>query len=316
MKQYTNTILMVEPVSFGFNEQTAVNNFFQNRPSASEEEIQQQALAEFRGMVAKLRAHGVNVIVMQDTPNPHTPDSIFPNNWISLHSNGTIALFPMFAKNRRLERREEDVMKLLEDHGFEAEEVIDYTSAEEENVFLEGTGSIILDHVNKIAYAAISPRTDEWLFIEFCEDFEFTPVIFTANQTVDGTRKQIYHTNVMMCVADDYAVICLDTIDDKREKENVVNMLKNSGKEIIAITEAQMNKFAGNMLQVGGMDDSKYLVMSQTSLDSLTDEQIKAIEKHNPILPVDIHTIENLGGGSARCMIAEVFLSKSVQGAE
>ena len=221
-----------------------------------------------------------------------------------------IALYPMFAENRRVERREDEVLELLMEKGFEADEIMDYSSAEEDEIYLEGTGSIILDRVNKIAYAAISPRTDEELFIEFCEDFEYSPVIFEAMQTVNGERMQIYHTNVMMCVGDEYAVICLSTLDDKVDKKNVVDHLKKSGKEIIDITEEQMHKFAGNMLQVGGMGASKYLVMSQTAFESLTQEQIAQIEKFNPILTVDIHTIETLGGGSARCMMAEVFLPK------
>lgn len=311
MKQYTNTILMIEPVDFRFNEETAVNNFFQNKTDESSESIQEKALKEFQDMVSKLREHGVNVVVLKDTPKPHTPDSIFPNNWISFHENKMIALYPMFAQNRRDERRDEDVLELLGEKGFDAEEIMDYTSAEEDDIFLEGTGSIILDRVNRIAFAAVSPRTDEELFLEFCEDFEYMPVIFEANQTVNGERVPIYHTNVMMCVADEYAVICLDTIDDKSEKKNVVDQLKSNGKEIIAITEDQMNKFAGNMLQVGGMGAAKYLVMSQTAYNSLTPEQIQTIEKYNPIISVDINTIETLGGGSARCMMAEVFLPKA-----
>lgn len=311
MKQYTNTILMIEPVDFRFNEETAVNNFFQNKTDESSESIQEKALKEFQGMVSKLREHGVNVVVLKDTPKPHTPDSIFPNNWISFHENKMIALYPMFAQNRRDERRDEDVLELLGEKGFDAEEIMDYTSAEEDDIFLEGTGSIILDRVNRIAFAAVSPRTDEELFLEFCEDFEYMPVIFEANQTVNGERVPIYHTNVMMCVADEYAVICLDTIDDKSEKKNVVDQLKSNGKEIIAITEDQMNKFAVNMLQVGGMGAAKYLVMSQTAYNSLTPEQIQTIEKYNPIISVDINTIETLGGGSARCMMAEVFLPKA-----
>ncbi len=311
MKQYTNTILMIEPVDFRFNEQTAVNNYFQNQSDETSESVQEKALKEFQGMVSKLRENGVNVIVLQDTLKPHTPDSIFPNNWISFHENKMIALYPMFAQNRRLERREDDVLDLLAEKGFEAEEIMDYTDAESDGIFLEGTGSIILDRENKIAYAAISPRTDEELFIEFCEDFEYTPVIFEANQTVNGERMQIYHTNVMMCVADEYAIICLDSIDDKSEKKMVADTLVETGKEIIDITEEQMHKFAGNMLQVGGMGNSKYLVMSQTAYDSLTKYQIRQIEKYNPIIAVDIHTIETLGGGSARCMMAEVFLPKA-----
>lgn len=310
MKQYSDTILMIEPVDFRFNTQTAVNNYFQTKPE-DDSTAQEKALKEFRGMVAKLREHGVNVIVLQDTLKPHTPDSIFPNNWISFHENKMIALYPMFAKNRRVERREDDVLALLEEKGFEAEEIMDYSSAEEDNVFLEGTGSIILDRVNKIAYACVSPRTDEELFYEFCEDFEYEPVLFEANHTVDNERKQIYHTNVMMCVGDEYAVIALSTIDDKTEKEFVINKLKSSGKEIIDITEEQMHQFAGNMLQVGGIGNSKYLVMSENAYNSLTQKQIEQIEKFNPIIKVDIDTIETLGGGSARCMMAEVFLPKA-----
>ena len=311
MKQFTNTILMIEPIDFRFNEETAVNNYFQNQTEEKNETIQEKALAEFNAMVTKLREHGVKVITLKDTLEPHTPDSIFPNNWISFHENGMIALYPMFAQNRREERREDEVLELLDKNGFEAEEIMDYTDAENDEIFLEGTGSIILDRENKLAYAAISPRTDEELFIEFCEDFEYTPVIFEANQTVGDERMPIYHTNVMMCVADQYAVICLDTIDDKSEKKQVVSSLKESGKEIIDITEEQMNQFAGNMLQVGGIGTSKFLVMSQTAYDSLTPTQIQQIEIFNPIISVDISTIEKLGGGSARCMMAEVFLPKN-----
>lgn len=308
-QQYTNTILMVEPVNFNYNPQTAVNNYFQNQVDEEAENIQNQALAEFKNMVSDLRSKGVNVITIKDTVNPHTPDSVFPNNWISFHEDGTVVQYPMYAENRRLERREEDVLQLLEEKGFNIIDVLDFTSAEEEEIFLEGTGSIILDRQNGVAYAAISQRTDEELFIEFCEELEYSPVIFTANQTVENQRLPIYHTNVMMCVADEYAVICLSTIDDKKERKYVVENLKETGKEIIAITEEQMHQFAGNMLQVGGLGQ-KYLVMSQTAYNSLTSEQISAIEKYNPILPVKIDLIEKLGGGSARCMMAEVFLPK------
>ena len=309
-KQYTNTILMVEPVNFNYNPQTAVNNYFQKEVNEEADSIQNQALTEFRTMVSTLRSKGINVLTVQDTPIPHTPDSIFPNNWISFHEDGTVVLYPMYAENRRQERREEDVLSFLEEKGFNITDVLDFTTAEEEDIFLEGTGSIILDRENEIAYAAISQRTDEELFIEFCEELEYTPVIFTANQTVNEERLPIYHTNVMMCIADQYAIVCLSSIDDKKERKNVVENLKDYGKEIIAITEEQMHQFAGNMLQVGGMGQS-YLVMSQTAFDSLTEEQKTAIEKYNPILPVKIDTIEKLGGGSARCMMAEVFLPKN-----
>ena len=308
-KQYTSTILMVEPIAFYYNPETAVNNYFQTETTDSQEDIQKQALEEFQEMVSALRSKGVNVITIKDTASPHTPDSIFPNNWISFHDNGNVVLYPMFAKNRREERREEDVLSLLEEKGFHIDDVIDFTSAEEDEIFLEGTGSIILDREHELAYACISQRTDEDLLIEFCEELEYTPVIFHANQTVNGERKPIYHTNVMMCIADKYAIICLDSIDDKKEKKAVCEYLLEAGKEIIAITEVQMHQFAGNMLQVGGLGQS-YLVMSQTAYNSLNQEQISKIEAYNPILPVKIDLIEKLGGGSARCMMAEVFLPK------
>lgn len=308
--QYTNTILMVEPVAFYFNPETAVNNFFQTETTESRDDIQAKALAEFKQMVTDLRSKGVNVITIKDTLTPHTPDSIFPNNWISFHEDGTVVLFPMFAENRRVERREDEVMALLEEKGFQIEESIDFTSAEEDEIYLEGTGSIILDRENSLAYAAISQRTDEELFIEFCEELEYSPVIFTAYQTVEGERKPIYHTNVMMCVADKYAIICLSSLVNKTEKKMVCDYLLESGKEIIDITEEQMHQFAGNMLQVGGLGQA-YLVMSQSAHNSLTADQITKIEKYNPILPVSIEHIETLGGGSARCMMAEVFLPKA-----
>ena len=307
MQQTTNTILMIRPAGFRKNEETAVNNFFQEDLKLQNEAINQQAQKEFDDFVAKLRNVGVNVLVVDDDASVDTPDALFPNNWVSFHANGDVAIYPMFAENRRKERREE-VFDFIEQSGFKIENVIDYTSAEDEGIFLEGTGSLLLDRVNKKAYCALSPRADEDLFIEFCEDFDYFPVLFTANQTVDGQRLPIYHTNVMMCLAETFAVICLDTIDDKKERKQVIQHLKNTNKEIIDITEAQMHQFAGNMLQVKGEDDQLYLVMSQSAHDSLTDQQIKTIEKHCPILSSDLETIETCGGGSARCMMAEVFL--------
>lgn len=309
MKQTTNTILMIRPINIRANEQTAVNNFYQRELDLSPSVINDRAQKEFDEYVEKLRIKGVNVIVVSDTDEYDTPDSVFPNNWISFHQNGTVGLFPMFAENRRNERRE-DVLDVLEEKGFHIENIIDYTSAEEEDVFLEATGSIILDRVNRKAYCALSPRADEELFIEFCEDFEYTPVIFTSNQTVNGERKPIYHTNVMMCVAETFVVICLDSIDDKKERKNVIKHLKQDQKEIIAITEEQVNTFAGNMLQVVGENNQPYLVMSQAAYDSLSKSQIKTIEKHCPIISSSLDTIEACGGGSARCMMAEVFLPK------
>ncbi|MEK6492836.1 citrulline utilization hydrolase CtlX [Myroides odoratimimus] len=310
MNQTTNTILMIRPVAFRMNEQTAVNNYYQKvLDNTTPETVNAKAQQEFDAFVEKLRAVGVDVIVVEDTVDPDTPDSIFPNNWISFHESGEVVLYPMFAENRRLERRE-DILDLLEDKGFEITDIWDYTSAEEDELFLEGTGSLLLDRTNEKTYCALSPRADEGLVIEFCEEFENDPVIFEAFQTVDGERKHIYHTNVMMCLAETFAVICADCIDDKQEKKSVLNSLKSSGKEVITITEEQVNNFAGNMLQVRGKDDQRYLVMSTQAYNSLDANQIKAIEKHCPILHSSLDTIEACGGGSARCMMAEVFLPK------
>ena len=309
MKQITDTILMVRPVAFRMNEQTAVNNFFQEGLQLDNEQINLKAQEEFDAFVEKLRVVGVNVIVVDDDKSLDTPDSIFPNNWVSFHENATAAIYPIFAENRRRERRAE-IFEKIEEEGFHIENVIDYTDAEEEEVFLESTGSLLLDRVNEKAYCALSARADEELLIEFCEDFHFTPVIFTAYQDVDGKRLPIYHTNVMMCLAENFAVICLDSIDDPKERKNVVKHLKQDGKEIIEITEAQLHHYAGNMLQVQGGNGKKYLVMSEDARQSLNPAQIALIEKHCEILSSDLQTIETCGGGSARCMMAEVFLPK------
>lgn len=309
MQQITNVILMIRPVAFRMNEETAVNNYFQEDIDMKNSEINARAQQEFDAFVAKLRAVGVEVIVENDDLLMDTPDSIFPNNWVSFHENGIVGLYPMFAENRRRERREE-VMDRLEKEGFVINGFMDYTSAEDEGIFLEGTGSLLLDRENKKAYCALSPRADEELLIEFCEDFDYFPVVFIANQTVDGKRMPIYHTNVMMALAEEFAVICLDAIDDAVERKNVIRHLAESGKEIIEITESQMHRFAGNMLQVKGANDSRYMVMSLAAHKSLRPDQIKAIEKHCEILSSDLETIETCGGGSARCMIAEVFLPR------
>ena len=311
MQQTTNTILMVRPINFRMNEQTAVNNYYQEPiDGVLPETINTKAQKEFDAYVEKLRGIGVHVVVVSDTEEFDTPDSIFPNNWISFHENGNVGLYPMFAVNRRLERRE-DVLFQLEEEGFVINQIVDYTSAEEEDVFLEGTGSVLLDRVNRKAYCALSPRADEDLFIEFCEDFEYTPVIFTAYQTVNNQRKAIYHTNVMMCLGETFAVICLASIDDKKERKNVVAHLKENGKDIIDITENQVANFAGNMLQVKGRNDALYLIMSQSAFDSLTASQIQQLEKHNKLISSSLDIIETCGGGSARCMMAEVFLPKN-----
>ncbi|WP_417939593.1 citrulline utilization hydrolase CtlX [Flavobacterium sp. RS13.1] len=311
MKQITNAIVMIRPVAFRMNEQTAVNNYYQKvldglLPSTVNAKAQQ----EFDAFVEKLRSVGVDVTVIEDTLETDTPDSVFPNNWVSFHENGEVALYPMFAENRRQERRE-DILDVLEEKGFEITDIMDYTSAEEDGVFLEGTGSIILDRANGKAYCALSPRADEELFIEFCEDFDYAPVIFEAFQTVNVERKLIYHTNVMMCIGETFAVICADSIDDKKERKMVLENLKADKKDIILITEAQLNNFAGNMLEVRGKNDKIYIVMSTSAYQSLSEKQITQLESHAEILTSCLDTIEACGGGSARCMMAEVFLPRS-----
>ena len=309
MKQITNTILMIQPIAFRYNEQTAENNYYQKiLDDLSPEQTQEKALLEFNAFVDVLKEKGINVIVIKDTKNPDTPDSIFPNNWVSFHESGNIAIYPMFAKNRRDERREDILDILADNYNFEINYIKDFTEFEDHDKYLEGTGSMVLDRENKMCYAAISIRTDEQAVLQWCDVFNYTPICFTANQDVEGERKEIYHTNVMMCVADKYVIICLDTIDDKDEKKWLKGSLEDSGKEIIEITEDQKHRFAGNMLQL--MGDEKYLVMSKSAYDSLTEIQIERIEKYNPIISSSLDTIEACGGGSARCMMAEIFLPK------
>lgn len=297
-------LLMVRPVRFGYNAETAVNNTFQVA-GQNQEAVQAKALAEFDHFVATLRSHEIDVVVVEDTVEPHTPDSIFPNNWISFHRNSTIVLYPMFAENRRLERKE-TVIEAIKSR-FQIDSTIDLTKNEAHNVFLEGTGSIILDRENKIAYACISPRTDKNLFLEFCEEMGYEPVVFNA---VDQKGKDIYHTNVMMCLGDKYAVICLDSIQEADERAVVTGALAQSGKVIVEISFEQMNHFAGNMLQVMNVNGEQFLVMSSQAYASLSQEQVQTLESFNPIIHVPLETIESNGGGSARCMMAEILLPK------
>jgi hypothetical protein len=310
MSQITKHIMMIEPVSFRFNEETAENNYYQKViDGLSPEGTQEKALSEFMNFVDKLRSHGVNVIVVKDTESPDTPDSIFPNNWVSFHNDGKIGLYPMCAMNRRVERREDIFDTLVDDYGFHIDEIKDFTEFEKHDKFLEGTGSMILDRENKICYAAISIRTDEQAVLQFCDEFDYTPVCFNAYQNVGEERLPIYHTNVMMCVANDFVVICLDTIDQIEERTHVIESLERTNKEIIEISEEQKEHFAGNMLQV--MGDKPYLVMSKSAYNSLDKNQIEKIEKHCPIIHSSLNTIEACGGGSARCMMAEIFLPQT-----
>ncbi|MBB3187507.1 citrulline utilization hydrolase CtlX [Microbacter margulisiae] len=304
--QNTDTFLMVSPVAFGFNTQTSVNNYFQQKDHQTEAEIQYCALAEFENMVIQLRSVGLTVFVVQDTLQPYTPDSIFPNNWISFHEGGKVFLYPMFAQNRRQERRN-DIIQYIQDYGIKVNRIDDLSHWENQGHFLEGTGSMVFDRVNCIAYAALSERTEKSLFLHFCSEFNFKPVCFSAFQVVGKKRLPVYHTNVVMSVADAYAVICLDCIDDAEERRRVVRSLKETGKEIISISEEQMHYFAGNMLQVRNLQNKKFMVLSSTAFQSLEPDQIERLKSFNELLVIDIPTIEKIGGGSVRCMMAEIF---------
>jgi len=299
--QTTRNILMIRPVNFGYNPETAVNNAFQE--DSRDPRVQEKALREFDDFTARLKAGGINVLVVEDTLLPFTPDSIFPNNWLSFHNDGTVVLYPMFAPNRRLERKEQ-VIETVNKH-FEIKGTIDLTGFEKEDIFLEGTGSMVLDRENKIAYACLSPRTNENALQEFCRLYRYKPVCFEA---ADENGILIYHTNVMMCVADRYAVICLESIRNENERMKVSAEIAGSGKEIIPITFQQVQHFAGNMLQVENDKGEKILVMSSQAFHSLTPSQLSRLESFNTILHSPIDTIEKNGGGSARCMMAEIHL--------
>ncbi len=303
-KQVTRSILMVRPSNFGFNEETAVNNAFQNNAAGkTSEQIREKAIEEFDSFVSLLRSKGVDVSVYQDEPQPIKPDAVFPNNWVSFHEDGTVITYPMFAKVRRIERTDK-VFDLLEPH-FWILDHIHLEQSEEDNIFLEGTGSMVLDRANKIAYACISPRTEKTLFEDWCNIYEYAPVSFTA---IDQEGKLIYHTNVMMAMGDRFVVICLESVIDDEEKSALREIFARTEKEIIEISLEQMNAFAGNMLQVQGASGQTYLVMSKTAFGSLNASQIEKIEKYTEILTADINTIETYGGGSVRCMMAEIFL--------
>jgi len=311
-KQITSHILMVRPVNFRYNAETAVNNYYQKvLDDLSPEQANQKATEEFDNFVGKLRSEDINVYVFQDDANPDTPDSIYPNNWVSFHADGRIGLYPMYAENRRLERREEIFEILADDFGFEVDEIEDFSDFENQGLFLEGTGSMILDRENHLAYAALSERTDIDVLESFCQRFGYEPVAFTAYQSYKGERLPIYHTNVMMCLGPSFSVICLNCIDDIDERKMVTETLKKTGKKIVDISEVQKEHFAGNMLNVRNNKGEEYCVMSTAAYNSLRPDQIELIEKYATILHSSLDTIEALGGGSARCMMAEIFLPKN-----
>ena len=300
--QTTSHLLMIRPVNFTFNAETAVNNAFQ--VAAADKGAQEKALAEFEGFVKLLRDNGVDVTVINDSPDPYTPDSIFPNNWVSFHEGGQLCLYPMYAANRRLERKPA-VLQQLKEH-FSVNSTLDFSGYEKEGLFLEGTGSMVLDRDYKIAYACLSPRTDKKVLQDFGEKMGYTAEIFTA---VDGQGQPIYHTNVMMCVADRYVVVCLDSLPVEAERRHLLATILSSGKQRIGISLDQMNHFAGNMLQVHNAKGEKLLVMSTQAFESLTPQQIAQLSSYNRIIHSSLTTIETNGGGSARCMMAEIHLA-------
>ena len=312
MTQFTQHVLMVAPRNFRSNEQTALNNFYQkNIKNSSEFSLQEIALNEFNGLVNTMKDKGIKVSIFDSPDHLDTPDAHFPNNWVSFHQDGTVILYPMFAENRRLERRPA-VIEQLKLEGFLIKNTIDYSTFEAKNLFLEGTGSMILDAANQKSYCAISDRTHQSLIKHFCKAQNYTPITFTANQTVNGERKAIYHTNVMMCIGHQFSVICLSAIDSIIERENIKSNLAEDGYEIIEISENQVTEFAGNMIQLHGQDNQPYLVMSSSAFNSLSNDQVNQLKRHTEIIHSPLNTIEQLGGGSARCMIAEIFLPQVV----
>ncbi len=304
--QITDTILMIQPVAFGYNDETAVNNHFMQKDDLPAADIQAAALSEFQNMVKMLRSKGINVIVEPDTPVPHTPDSIFPNNWLSFQKDNRVAMYPMFAPSRRAERRI-DIVERVIGHGFNISQMVDYSVYENENRFLEGTGSMILDRTNRVAYAALSPRTDAELFQWFCNDFGYKPITFNATNNVEGNRIAIYHTNVMLSVAEDFVVICMESIENETEREMLVEQFRATNKEIIEINLAQMEHFAGNLLQVKNADGKRFLVISQSGYNSLSESKRTKLSSFNELIVIPIPTIEKYGGGSVRCMMAEIY---------
>jgi len=299
-------VLMIRPVRFAGNEQTAASNRFQHLGTSNDSTAQTQALPEFDALATALIRTGVNVHVFDDSPEPHTPDSIFPNNWVSFHADGTVVLYPMMAPNRRLERRLDVIESLDMRDGFRISRTIDLTYREAENKFLEGTGSLVLDRKQRVAYACLSPRTDMDVLGEFAQRLDYEIVAFEA---FDVNEAPIYHTNVLMSVGDDFAAVCVDCIEPTR-REAVTGILNASGRSVIELTLEQMQGFAGNMLQLRSQKGEPLVAMSQAALQVLTSDQVAKLEQHGSIIAVPIPTIERLGGGSVRCMIAEIHLPK------
>lgn len=304
-QQVPHSVFMVRPASFGFNEQTANSNSFQNESVVEAKQVHQLALLEFDAMVQTLRESAIEVVVLEDVVEPRKPDALFPNNWLSLHEDGKLVLYPMLAPNRRLERRPEFV-QILRDK-FKVNDILDFSDRERKGQIVEGTGSLIFDHVNKIAYASRSERTSEPLVIEICKALRYDPIIFDA---VDEAGMPIYHTNVLMCVGEKFAILCLDAIRKEEDQDQVLNSLTSTGHKVVAISYAQLKAFAGNMLEVKSTKGESIVLLSQTAFNALLPGQIDAITQFVDLLPISIPTIENHGGGSVRCMVGGIHTPK------
>jgi hypothetical protein len=301
MLQITDTILLVRPACFGFNQETAASNSFQtNEPEA----VQEMALQEFETVQSMLKSR-FHTLVYEDPAQPCKPDAIFPNNWMSTHQDGTLVLYPMMAPNRRLERSTAIIGQLTND--FVVHRVLDLHAYETDNQFLEGTGSMVLDHVNRVAYACLSPRTHPSPFAHFCRELNFTECLFHA---FDSNQHAIYHTNVMMHIGKGYALVCLDSIRNKQERSKIEETILRSGLELIEISLSQVNAFAGNLLMLQDTTGQPCILLSETAKAVLSIHQIKALSKYGELLTFAIPTIERIGGGSIRCMIAEIFLQR------
>lgn len=303
--QSTNTILLIKPCCFQYNTETESSNLFQQQLVENKEDIIQKAILEFTNFAQQLINIGINVTIIDDTSAPEKPDAVFPNNWISFHENGKIVLYPMLAENRRIERRQEIIDEIGD--KFNIKQIIDLTYFEKEAKFLEGTGSVILDRANSKAYACLSPRTNKEVLYKFCEEIGYLPIFFYS---LDENKNEIYHTNVMMCLGSHFAVVCLSSISDEQDKKNLIYELTKSNREIIDIDYTQVKNFAGNMLELKDIEGNPIIVLSQTAMNCLTSNQIESLKKYGDLLPLNVNTIEKIGGGSVRCMIAEIFLTK------
>lgn len=304
--QITDTILMVRPAAFGPNEETATTNFFQSpTKKLDSQSLQQLALKEFDNMVDVLQQHGINVLVIEDTPTPIKPSAVFPNNWFSTSPEGIISIFPLYAPNRRPEKRD-DILKLLAEK-FVVKDAQDWSEFEAEGKFLEGTGSMVIDHENKVIYTCYSPRTNISVLEEFANANKYRAIAFLAT---DKNGHPVYHTNVVMTVGENFVVLCEEAIDEEWELIAIRQLLDSSGHDVIRITKEQMHCFAGNMLQVKNNRGEKILVMSQTTFDSLYKDQKEELSARSILLPISIPVIEQTEGGSVRCMMAEIFLEK------